>query len=251
MNIATMPFVNVSPYFHFLSSRWLGQHRVVSAVPRQLGDLARLGKVDVGAFSYVDGLGLVESGEFEWLGNFGIAGEGPIQSILLCGVDKSADLRGQAIAVSPQTATTVKLLEVWLKQKEGLTDFRFTGPDDNAAARLLIGDDALRRKLSLGGQEAQLDLSAAWTDWTGLPFVFARWAVRKALPQREKKELALSLSSALDLALDDLEDVAQAQADRTGLPADKILAYLKGITYHLGPTQLAGAEEFKRRLDLL
>jgi chorismate dehydratase len=207
--------------------------------------------VDAGAFSYVDGLGLVESGEFEWLGSFGIAGQGPIQSILLCGVDGSAALKGQAIAISPQTATTVKLLEIWLKQKEGLEDFRFTGPDDNAVARLLIGDEALRRKLSLNAEEPQLDLSEVWTAWTGLPFVFARWAVRKTLPDLEKRALALTLGSALDLALDDLGHVAAEQARRSGLPADKIEAYLKGITYHLGPEQLAGAEEFKRRLDLL
>ncbi len=192
MNIATMPFINVSPYFHFLSARWLDQHRVVSAVPRQLGDLARLGKVDAGAFSYVDGLGLVESGEFEWLGSMGIAGQGPIQSILLCGAEGSSKLRGQAIAVSPQTATTVRLMEVWLRQKEGVSDYRLTGPDDNAAARLLIGDDALRRKLALGSSEVQIDLCEAWSAWTGLPFVFARWAVRKSLPDREKNELALT-----------------------------------------------------------
>jgi chorismate dehydratase len=251
MNIATMPFINVAPYFHFLSARWLGQHRVVSAVPRQLGDLARLGKVDAGAFSYVDGLELVASGEFEWLGSMGIAGHGAIGSILLCGAEGSSVLRGQAIAVSPQTATTVRLLEIWLRQKEGVSDYRLTGPDDNAAARLLIGDEALRRKLSLGSQEVQIDLSEAWTAWTGLPFVFARWAVRAALPEREKKELALTLSSALDLALEDLDHVADEQAHRTGLETADIQAYLRGIRYKLGPAELAGAAEFKRRLDLL
>jgi chorismate dehydratase len=142
-------------------------------------------------------------------------------------------------------------MEVWLRQKEGVSDYRLTGPEDHAAARLLIGDEALRRKLSRGQEEVQIDLSEAWSAWTGLPFVFARWAVRRALPDREKKELALTLVSALELGLDDLDHVADEQAHRTGLETADIRAYLKGIRYKLGPAELAGAVEFKRRLDLL
>ena len=250
MNLSTMPFVNVAPYFHFLSSRWTDQHRIVSAPPRQLGDQARLGKVDAGAFSYVDGLELVASGEFEWLGSMGIAGRGPIASILLCGVTDLGALQGKSVAISPQTATTVRLLEILLKQ-EAKVDAAFVAADQPAAARLLIGDEALRWKLTEGATQPHLDLCAVWTATTGLPFVFARWAVRASLPPREKHELALTLESSLDLALDDLEHVSEAQARRTGLPQDAIKAYLQGIHYRLGPSELEGAEEFKRRLDLL
>lgn len=254
MNLSTMPFVNVAPYFHFLSARWIGQHRVVSAPPRQLGDLARAGKVDAGVFSFVDGLELVASGDFEWLGAMGIAGQGPISSILLTGIGglaSATELAGQPIAISPQTATTVRLLEIWLKQKVGVTDARFTSSEEKTKARLLIGDEALRWKIEQGPQQLHVDLSEAWTAWTGLPFVFARWAVRSSLPEREKKELAMSLESALDLGLGDLEHVAEEQAHRTGLSQAPIQAYLQGIHYRLGPAELAGAEEFKRRLDLL
>ena len=251
MNLSTMPFVNVAPYFHFLSTRWTGQHRIVSAPPRQLGDLARLGKVDAGAFSYVDGMELVASGEFEWLGAMGIAGRGPIASILLCGTTDLGSLAGKSIAISPQTATTVRLLEILLKQEAGVGDASFVGPEQPAAARLLIGDEALRWKLEEGPSQPHLDLSAAWTAKTGLPFVFARWAVRASFSEREKKELALTLESALDLALDDLDHVAEAQARRTGLDPGAIKAYLQGIHYRLGAAELEGAGDFKRRLDLL
>ena len=96
-----------------------------------------------------------------------------------------------------------------------------------------------------------VDLSAEWMDWVGQPFVFARWAVRASLPARAKGELGLSVKSAVELALDDLEEVARAEADRTGLPAAAVLAYLRGIRYKLGPEELAGAAEFERRWALL
>jgi chorismate dehydratase len=257
MRLGRIPFINMAPYYHFLSSRWLEQHELSLGHPRQLGKLAKAGKLDAAPFSYADGLELLASGEFEWLDALGIAGHGPIQSILLVGVSDPASLTGKAIAVTPQTATTVRLLEIWLQQKHGIKDYRLIAPDASpspdpaVAARLLIGDEALRRYLELGGKEPQIDLSAEWSAWTGLPFIFARWAVRSGLPARAKAELALSIRSALDLALDDLEDVAQAQAERSKLPQAPVQAYLGGIRYRLGANELAGAAEFERRLALL
>lgn len=100
-------------------------------------------------------------------------------------------------------------------------------------------------------QEALLDLSAEWKTWTGKPFVFARWAVRSALPAREKLQLGLSIRSAVELALGDLEGVAQAESRRVGLGEEDLLAYLRGIRYKLGPAELEGAAEFERRLKEL
>lgn len=249
MRIGRIPFINMAPFHHFLGARWVEQHDWSLGNPRQLGTLARAGKLDAAAFSYVDGLELVASGEFEWLGKLGVAGQGPIGSILLAGPASASTLAGQAIAVTPQTATTVRLMELWLRKILNVSDYRLTGPEDNAVARLFIGDEALRRRLDFGAAEAQTDLCEAWTAWTGLPFVFARWAVRKGLPPRTKAELALSLESSLDLGLEDLAHVAEAEAQRSGLPAPALLDYLGRIRYKLGPAELEGAARFQTELQ--
>jgi chorismate dehydratase len=251
MKFGTIPFVNMAPYYHFLSSRWLDEHQVTSGNPRQLGALAKTGKLDAAPFSYVDGLELVAGGEFEWLDSMGIAGFGPIRSILLVGATSPVDVAGQAVAISPQTATTVRLMEVWLKQRHKISDFRLVGLDDPTPLRLIIGDEALRRKLEYGGAEPQIDLSEEWTAWTGKPFVFARWAVRKSIPDRDKMRLAISVRSALELAQGDWEDVSRAQSERTGLPQAELIAYLKAIRYQLGPEELAGAQQFVQQLELI
>lgn len=248
MQLGRIPFINMAPFYHFLGARWLEQHQVVSGDPRQLGVLAREGKVDAAPFSYVDGQALVAGGGFEWLGSLGIAGFGPIHSILLCGVARLAELEGQTIGITPQTATTVKLLEILLAQRDGVRGWRLGGHFDEAAARLYIGDQALRRRLDHGSSEPQLDLCAEWSQWTGLPFVFARWAVRRDLPARAKSELTLALLSSLDLALEDPAHVAEAQADRAGLKAEAVQSYLKGIRFRLGPDELKGAALFETKL---
>jgi chorismate dehydratase len=251
MKLGRIPFVNMAPFYHFLSARWMAQHELSLGDPRQLGALARAGGLDAAPFSYADGQALVASGDFEWLDALGIAGLGPIRSILLVGAEAPAALKGARIAVTPQTATTVRLLEVWLRERHGITDYALGGPEDPAAARLFIGDEALRRRIELGGREPQIDLCQAWGEWTGLPFVFARWAVRSRLPTREKGELALSLRSALDLALEDPDHVAQAQAERSGLPPAEVKAYLAGIRFRLGAQELAGASLFEQKLKNL
>ena len=218
---------------------------------KQYGNLAKAGRLDAAPFSYADGLELVASGEFEWLDSLGVCGAGPIQSILLVGQTDPKALAGAGIAVTPFTATTVRLLEIWLRQKHGVKDYRLVGPEEPAAARLFIGDEALKRHLELGNAEPQLDLSAEWMDWTGKPFVFARWAVRASQPSRAKMELALSVRSALDLAMGDLAEVARVEAERTGLPESALLGYLEHIRFYLGPEELAGGAEFERRWNEL
>jgi predicted solute-binding protein len=251
MKFGVIPFVNMAPHYHFLSARWLQQHELTRGNPRQLGNLAKAGRLDAAPFSYADGLELVGSGEFEWLDSLGVCGAGPIQSILLVGQSDPKALAGQAIGVTPFTATTVRLLEIWLRQKHGIKDYRLVAPEEPAAARLVIGDEALKRHLELGKDEPQVDLSAEWMAWTGKPFVFARWAVRASQPSRAKMELALSVRSALDLAKGDLSEVARVEAERTGLPESALLAYLENIRFYLGPEELAGGAEFERRWNEL
>src|SRR5205807_5572720 len=49
--------------------------------------------------------------------------------------------------------------------------------DADADAVLLIGDRAMRA--CLPGFAHAFDLGQEWYDWTGLPFVYAVWAVRE------------------------------------------------------------------------
>ncbi|MES2200650.1 MAG: menaquinone biosynthesis protein [candidate division FCPU426 bacterium] len=247
MILANIPYLNTTPYFHFLDKAWLDQQTLISSIPRALGDMARDGRLDAAIFSLVDAEGLVASGRYEFLGNLGIAGRGPIQSILLFGVRDPAALEGKSIAVTSHTATSSRLMEIWLKEKVGIKAWTRVAPGEPASATLLIGDEALERALHLQpGEPEPIDLCEAWTAWTGFPFVFARWAVRRDLPEPEKKALREALSHSLDASLADLEKVAEKQAGI--FEKAMIQAYLKGITYHLGPEEEKGAALFKEKL---
>ena len=71
--------------------------------------------------------------------------------------------------------------------------------DVDADAVLLIGDRAMRA--CLPGFAYAFDLGQEWFDWTGLPFVYAVWAVRAGVDLRGVEEaLAASQASAAWIA---------------------------------------------------
>lgn len=250
MKLAILPFTNSAPYFHNLDPAWFERQDMYAYPPRQLGDLGREGKVDAGIFSLVDSWDLERKGLFEPLGSLGISAFGPIRSILLFGVENPLNLEGQAIAITDQTATSSRLLHVWLSQCVGIKKWTPVPLGEPSVAALLIGDQALARSLSLNEVESPpLDLCQQWSHWTGLPFVFARWCVRKDLPAGEKQELLKQVEGSLDKSLGNLEALVEELFRKTSFPKPFLAKYIQGIRYRLGPEEEKGMKLFREKLD--
>jgi len=125
----------------------------------------------------------------------------------------------------------------------------------DAAAVLAIGDEALRwRRIPPAGYALGLDLATGWHDWTGLPFVFARWGVRRTVPEAAREWLARFLARSLARA-EDLLATEESFRSSPLFPADTSLgppahlrAFLRNFIYRLGPRELVAAERFRRHL---
>lgn len=111
-----------------------------------------------------------------------IACDGPVYSVFLAHHGPLAEVR--TIALDPASLTSVHLLQVLLAEFHGLrpecVDARKVA--GAADAELLIGNQAIDFRLADRGQHQLLDLGAEWKRCTGLPFVFAAWALRADLP---------------------------------------------------------------------
>jgi len=117
--------------------------------------------------------------------------------------------------------------------------------DGNTAdAAVVIGDRALCSDPAPAGD---IDLSKAWKEMTGLPFVFAVWAVRKDFTDRGTvSEIA---HKACKAGLQSLESIAVRYADELGRSPSFWLDYLgRSIHYELGERDLVGLERFKALL---
>jgi chorismate dehydratase len=118
-----------------------------------------------------------------------------------------------------------------------------------ADAALLIGDPALR--VDRRGLHV-VDLAAEWRALTGLPFVFAVWAVAKDV-ERElaAREIVPLLERSLAAAEGELDALVSMASAELGLPADEVRTYLtKHLSYRLGAAERASLAEFFRRAHL-
>src|SRR6185503_14043916 len=87
-----------------------------------------------------------------------------------------------SVALDEGSRTSAALTQVLLRHRYGIRPDIVPLPMDQGAdgldvdAVLLIGDRAMHA--CLPGFRHAFDLGQEWRDWTGLPFVYAAWAVR-------------------------------------------------------------------------
>ena len=90
------------------------------------------------------------------------------------------------------------------------------------------------------------DLGEVWTEWTGLPFVFAMWVAREGvLSDAQLDHVETGLTAARDRGLERLDAIARREAPGLGLSRKAALEYLStNLYYRLGPSERAGLQMF-------
>jgi chorismate dehydratase len=240
--VARMTYLNVAP-FHWGCEEWGVE--LVPCVPRELGRLAARGEVDAGPMAVVDWFAL--ENEFEPAGPYGIASKGPALSVLLFSTKPIEALEDSVIAVTEETSTSFQLLRLLLEERCGVQPREYRRGAGNGDARLVIGDTALE-EVRRGRFTFVYDLGEEWRRWQGLPFVFARWVIRRDLPKEEKQRFVRLLESSFEAGMKHLEELARQCAGQGALDADEIVAYLRNLVYKIGPEEARGLAEFRRLL---
>jgi chorismate dehydratase len=243
---ARIPYANAAPFYALWPD---APFAVRNLTPRDLGREAEAGTVDLGLMATADYLRLQD--RFELLGDLGVAARGPVQSVLLFSRRPAAALGGALVSVTPETSTSGRLLRLLLDGRRGLEGVRYVRGLEpiQADAWLLIGDRAMRmRRQRPEGFTHTLDLGQDWLEWTGLPFVYAVWAVRRSLEESARQELRQFLEASLAAGLTDLREVARQQTE-PGWPVAEMEAYLRRFHYRLGPEDEAGLGRFAELLD--
>ena len=112
--------------------------------------------------------------------------------------------------------------------------------ESTADAVLLIGDRAMVARPE--GFAGVVDLSEAWNQLTGLPFVFALWVAR---PGVDLGNLPDALARSRDQGLTHARDLAAENGPRLGLDVATCYDYLTSVlSYDLGEPELAGLRRF-------
>jgi predicted solute-binding protein len=249
--VAMIPYTNMAPY------RELGFPagcRFVSLVPSRSIEALRNNEV-IAAAVPVGGLPAV-AGVTDFLGNFGIAAREQSMSVVFFSKRPLDEMgSGTRIRVTGESASSVRLLYLLFAYRRAIDDLpRLAGPGDPLDGELFIGDRALVRMMA---HQARLpgdtkmpefthatDLASTWFAQHQLPFVFARWVVRRDAPAKAREALESWLS---EFKAREDELVARATpsaAAELRLDTQTVLAYFRVIRRCLDETDSAGQALF-------
>lgn len=259
LRIGSISFINSLPVdLGLLSRRVPLTAQITSAVPAKLNEALLAGELDI---SPVSALFFAENAEvFHLLPDLSISSGSAVDSVLLVSRKPVESLNGARIAVTSKGCTTPALLEVLLSEKLGfqttleireVTDVWPEGFD----AILVIGDEALGWKERAPSESLYVwDLAEAWREWTGLPFVFAVWAVRRQVWEKHPdvvRHAHRQLLASREWGLAHMGEVRQAAAGRTGLSDATIAAYFRRLSYSFGDEQKKGLDLFLEKVSNL
>jgi chorismate dehydratase len=210
-------------------------------VPSKLSDQLAEGELDVALIPVIE---YFRAGNYSIVPGISIASRGPVLSVTLFSRVPWARIR--TVALDEGSRSSAALTKIILAKKHGIRPETTPLPLDRSAdevaadAVLLIGDRAMRA--CLPGFAYAYDLGQEWHEWTGLPFVYAFWAVR---PGVELGPVQNALHEAKRRGLQRIGPIAQRESEKLGLDAGFCRRYLSNIIhFELGPREQAGLHHY-------
>ena len=214
------------------------------AVPSQLARSMSAGTLDVALMPIA---ALVELPELELVPGLGIGTFGPSRSVLL--VAKTSLERVQRVALDPESRTSNLLVQVLFADAWGHRPEFVPGSGDldrdleTHDAVVRIGDKALFQALPDG--TTAHDMGTAWTDMTGLPFLFAAWIAKPGIVDRSLYRALHASRRAGSRALDEIVQAYTWQGHHDPALARHYLS--EHIQHRLGNAELTAARRFLTR----
>lgn len=243
IHIGLMPYLNSEVFYYAFNMPGID---LSPKVPSAMAQAADVGTLDGGPVPIVDCFRLED--RFTYVNGFCIATVERARSILLFSKLPMQELDGKNIGITDETSTTVRLLKVLLTHKYKVRPKRYVSLSESSDAYLLIGDNALRNKIGNTNFPFMYDLGEEWNNWTGLPFVFARWILRKTVPASVQRMLCEQLNASIESALRNVEHIASKRHVDLGLTIPETIEYVQSFRYVIGDQELQAIERFRSLL---
>lgn len=251
VKIGRISYINVAPVYYGLDKglkpEWLD---MVTAPPSVLNKMMANGEIDISPVSSV----AYARHQKDWLllPDLSIACSGDVMSVILVSRYPFDKLNNKKVILINESATAVELLKLLFIIKKTKPIFEINAiqhPCDiqkNADAALIIGDAALKEKWS-DHYDYIYDMGNMWMELTGLPFVFAVWAVQKSFARKRPD----ALSAIINLfriskkeGVRHLKQIAASASSKLGISLDEAEKYYDRLCCDLRPMQIRGLENF-------
>jgi chorismate dehydratase len=214
---------------------------VVFATPARLAEMLRRDELDAALVSTAE---VLLTDRYDILDGIAIASLGEVYSVLLahrCPLEEIREVFCHTASLSGLNLVKVLLAERGLKP-----EFK-PMPDPKKAAEhdafLIIGDPAIDFQRAPHEHEI-FDLGTAWYELTKLPFVFAVWALRRGI---ENKELRRELKAAKQFGIETLDYLIETREEYDEEFRRDYLGW--HVHYHLADDEKRGIAKFAELLQ--
>jgi chorismate dehydratase len=228
--VGSVPYLNAAPLTRGL------EEEIVFVTPSQLAEQIRRDELDAALVSVTE---VLFHDRYDILDGISVSSLGEVVSVFLAHQDPIEEI--QEIHCDPASLTSVALLRVLLAERGLHPKFPILpGYQLEPMPRnlLLIGDPGIDF-LRAGHPHQVWDLGAAWFESTGLPFVYAVWALRRGI---ENQDLRRRLREAKNFGMETLEAIILNRPEYDYNFRKDYLGW--HIHYHLASDEKRGLAKF-------
>jgi chorismate dehydratase len=244
-------FLNCLPlYYGLVKSDALLDVDLVKAPPRRLAEMLVAGELDAAPIPAIEYARHAD--DLVLIPDISISSDGEVQSILLLSKLPAETLGGRLVALT-DTSRTSQVLARILLAKHWEADAEYVEmPSDlasmmrDADAALLIGDDALRAFYT-PTDLLKYDLGTEWKAYTGLPMVYAVWAVRRDYAERNAESvtrLDWALNESMRYSAEHADAVAEYAARWEPMPVSFFASYFDALRFRFGDRYREGMARY-------
>jgi predicted solute-binding protein len=233
--IGSVNFLNAVPLTRGIESK------LILATPAKLAEMLRRDELDAALVSITE---VLLNDRYDILDGIAIASLGEVYSVILA--HKKPLEEAKEIFCDTASLTSVNLLKVLLAERNLFPQFKPLESYKTAIEKdfvLLIGDRAIDFQRAPHAHEI-FDLGAGWTEMTNLPFVYAVWALRHGI---DNKDLRHELKEAKSFGMETLDYVIESREE---YDEDFRRDYFEwNIHYHLASDEKRGIAKFCKLLQ--
>ncbi len=255
VSLGRITYMNVAPVYYGLDTEAIRENiKLISGPPNTLNQMMIEENLDISPVS--SAACLRNASNWLILPDLAIACHQQVLSVLLVSRLRMEALTGKRLLISDESASARDLCRLIFSLKGVRPEFvvgRVKNPlqlPEDIDAALVIGDTALSQPWDRFFPIIH-DLGTLWWEMTGLPFVFAVWAVRRDFarryPQQVEAVQAL-LQSSRRLGLENMEQIAEKASAKLGIDVSTARLYYESLGYSLGGLEKQGLELFNNGL---
>lgn len=237
VRIGRISYINVSPVYYGLDRQlkpdWM---TMVTRPPAVLNTMLARGDIVMSPVSSA----AYATHHRDWIlmPDVSISSDGKVMSVILASHYALDDLDGRTIIFTEESATAANLVRFILARRgirPRIATRAITSPGDLAPrtdAVLVIGDAALIEPWDRSF-EYVFDLGEIWKEMTGLPFVYAVWAIRRDFARARPQVLAglkRLFQESKHLGEIHNDEIVRAASRQTGLSEDRCREYFEHLS---------------------